>query len=40
MSYSRSSAIALLVLFPWIAFALSPDEKLLLNRVREVSARR
>jgi Linalool dehydratase/isomerase len=38
MSYSRSSAVALLLVFPSIVLALSPDENLLLNRVREIAA--
>ena len=38
MSYSRSSAFAVLLFFPSIAVALSPDETILLNRVRTIAA--
>jgi Linalool dehydratase/isomerase len=38
MSYSRSSDVALLLLLPSIVLALSPDETILLNRVRTVAA--
>lgn len=38
MSYSRSIAFALLPLLPSIALALSPDETILLNRVRTIAA--
>jgi hypothetical protein len=38
MSYSRSSALALLLVLPSVALALSPDETILLNRVRTIAA--
>src|SRR5215475_769581 len=38
MSYSRRSAFALLMAFPSIVLALSPDETVLLSRVREIAA--
>jgi hypothetical protein len=38
MSYSRSSAFAVLLLLPSVALGLSPDETILLNRVRAIAA--
>jgi len=38
MSRTRTRLFLLILLFPWIALALSPDESLLLNRARAIAA--